>query len=146
MESSLRFQDIWRDWHDDLVHFARHDAPKLFTILILAFILIRLLGVITRKMVELSKRAAPRASVRAQQISTIVGVIRSAGIFVVVLVSALQILPIFGLNIAPLLASAGIAGLAIGFGAGFPRCSRRDAFSSSTTRPARRSRAPCSRR
>ena len=117
MESSLRFQDIWRDWHDDLVHFARHDAPKLFTILILAFILIRLLGVITRKMVELSKRAAPRASVRAQQISTIVGVIRSAGIFVVVLVSALQILPIFGLNIAPLLASAGIAGLAIGFGA-----------------------------
>ena len=72
MESSLRFQDIWRDWHDDLVHFARHDAPKLLTILILAFILIRLLGVITRKMVELSKRAAPRASVRAQQISTIV--------------------------------------------------------------------------
>src|SRR5437879_629778 len=28
-----RFDTLWHDWHDDLVHFARHDAPKLFTIL-----------------------------------------------------------------------------------------------------------------
>jgi small-conductance mechanosensitive channel len=41
----------------------------------------------------------------------------SIGIFVIVFVAALEILSLLGLNLGPLLASAGIAGLAIGFGA-----------------------------
>lgn len=112
-----RFQNLWQDWHEDLVRFARYDVPKLLAILLLSFILIRLLTIITRKMVELSQHKAVHPSIRAQQISTVVGVIRSAGIFVVLLVAVMQTLQVFGINIAPLLASAGIAGLAIGFGA-----------------------------
>jgi small conductance mechanosensitive channel len=44
-------------------------------------------------------------------------VITSVGIFVLVFVAALEILSLLGLNLGPMLASAGIAGLAIGFGA-----------------------------
>ncbi|HSM86286.1 MAG TPA: mechanosensitive ion channel family protein [Candidatus Limnocylindrales bacterium] len=110
------FENLLREWHGDLVEFVRRDAPKLIVVLLLAFILIRLLGVITRKLVELSRKAAQRG-VRAQQVATVVGVIHSAGVFAIVFVAAVQVLPIFGINIAPLLASAGIAGLAIGFGA-----------------------------
>lgn len=113
----LRVQNLWHDWHEDLIRFARFDVPKLLAILLLAFILVRLLTFITRKMVELSKRRAVHPSIRAQQISTVVGVIRSAGIFVILLVTVMQALQVFGINVAPLLASAGIAGLAIGFGA-----------------------------
>src|SRR5215472_17520241 len=112
-----RFHDLWHDWHDDLIGFARHQLPKLFAVLVLAFVLIRLLTVVTRKMVELSRRKAVHPAIRAQQISTVVGVIRSAGIFVIVLVTLMQVLLVFDINVAPLLASAGIAGLAIGFGA-----------------------------
>jgi small conductance mechanosensitive channel len=39
------------------------------------------------------------------------------GVFVIIFVAALTVLPLLGLNLGPLLASAGIAGLAIGFGA-----------------------------
>jgi small-conductance mechanosensitive channel len=112
-----RFQDLWQDWHDDLIRFARYDVPKLLAILFLSFILIRLLTIITRKIVELSKDGAVHPAIRTQQISTVVGVIRSAGIFVILLVAVMQALQVFGINIEPLLASAGIAGLAIGFGA-----------------------------
>jgi len=113
----LRFQSLWQDWHDDLIRFARYDLPKLLAILLVAFILIRLLSVITRKMVEFSRRTSLHPAVRAQQVSTIVGVVRSVGIFVIVVVALLQGLLAVGINVAPLLASAGIAGLAIGFGA-----------------------------
>lgn len=112
-----RFHDLWRDWHDDLIVFARHQLPKLLAILLIAFILIRLLGVVTRKMVEITRRKAVHPAIRAQQVTTVVGVIRSAGIFVILLVTLMQVLLVFGIEVAPLLASAGIAGLAIGFGA-----------------------------
>src|SRR5437588_5735139 len=44
-------------------------------------------------------------------------VITSVGVFVIFFWAVLQAVPLFGLNLGPLLASAGIAGLAIGFGA-----------------------------
>lgn len=112
-----RFHDLWRDWHDDLIVFARHQLPKLLAILLIAFILIRLLGVVTRKLVEIGRRKSLHPTIRAQQVATLVGVIRSVGIFVILLVTLMQVLLVFDINVAPLLASAGIAGLAIGFGA-----------------------------
>ncbi|HWZ43253.1 MAG TPA: mechanosensitive ion channel family protein [Candidatus Saccharimonadales bacterium] len=111
------WKNLLRDWQIDLVRFTRYDAPKLIGILLLAFILIRLLGWTTRKLIEMGRRSSPGGTVRAQQVSTLVGMIHSIGVFVIAFVSALQVLPIFGIHIEPLLASAGIAGLAIGFGA-----------------------------
>jgi small-conductance mechanosensitive channel len=112
-----RFQNLWHEWHDDLVRFSRHDAPKLIVVVLLAFIFIRLLGAISRKLIQLTDRNSGRGTVRVQQVRTVVGVVHSAGVFIILFIAALQILPIFGINIAPLLASASIAGLAIGFGA-----------------------------
>ena len=43
----------------------------------------------------------------------------SVGFVIVLFLAAMQILPVLGINMGPLLASAGIAGLAIGFGAAF---------------------------
>jgi small conductance mechanosensitive channel len=110
------WKNLLRDWQGDLVRFTRYDAPKVIAILLLAFILIRILGLVTRKLIDLSRRSSPGGALRAQQVSTLVGVIRSIGVFIITFVAALQVLPIFGIHIEPLLASAGIAGLAIGFG------------------------------
>jgi small conductance mechanosensitive channel len=57
------------------------------------------------------------SALRAQQLRTISSVTYSVGLFIIVFVAALQILPLLGINMGPLLASAGIAGVAVGFGA-----------------------------
>ena len=61
--------------------------------------------------------AAPVSPRRAQRARTIGSVLRSASSFVVGAVAVAMILSEFGVALGPILASAGIVGLAIGFGA-----------------------------
>ena len=111
-----KWTNLLHDWHDDLIWWARKGVPRLIVIFLLAFFLIRILGLITRKVVELSKKR-PTPALRLQQVRTLAGVIHSVGVFVIVFIALLQALPVFGVKIEPLLASAGIAGLAVGIGA-----------------------------
>ncbi len=112
-----KFSNIWHEWHNYLVAWARDRAPKLLVILVMAFIFVRLLGLITRKLVALAEKSS-HGQVRAQQVRTITGVVRSVGVFLIVFFAGMTLLKdVFSINIEPLLASAGIAGLAIGFGA-----------------------------
>jgi moderate conductance mechanosensitive channel len=107
---------LLRDWRADAMNFLRHDAPKIALVLVGAYILTRILRAIARKSAELHIRGlAPGA--RTQQIRTVTGVLASVGVFVIFFVAVLEILSLLGLNLGPMLASAGIAGLAIGFGA-----------------------------
>ncbi|MGA3055633.1 MAG: mechanosensitive ion channel family protein [Candidatus Korobacteraceae bacterium] len=104
-------------WGDDAFDFVRHQVPRIIGVLIIAFILTRLLKIASRHLAELSNRAGLPSALRAQQLRTLSSVIYSVGVFVIMFLAALQILPLLGINMGPLLASAGIAGLAIGFGA-----------------------------
>ena len=104
-------------WGDDTFDFVRHQVPRLIAVLIIAFILTRLLKIASRHLAGLSNRQGLPSSLRAQQLRTLSSVIYSVGVFVIMFLAALQILPLLGINMGPLLASAGIAGLAIGFGA-----------------------------
>src|SRR5204862_2590234 len=81
-----------------------------------ALVLSRLLRVMVRRIAALQEKKLP-SGIRAQKIRTMASVITSVGVFVIFFWAVLQALPLFGLNLGPLLASAGIAGLAIGFGA-----------------------------
>ena len=110
----LRILDGWRS---DTFEFVRHQVPRIVAVLIIAFILTRLLKAAARHLSGLSTREALPSAFRAQQIRTISSVIYSVGVFIILFVAALQILPLLGINMGPLLASAGIAGVAIGFGA-----------------------------
>src|SRR4051794_26309471 len=110
-----KFSNIWHSWHNYLVAWTRDKAPKLVIILVLAFIFVRLLGIVTRKIVALSERSA-HGPLRTQQVRTVVGVVRSIGVFLIVFITGMSVLrDAFNIDIGPLLASAGIAGLAIGF-------------------------------
>jgi small-conductance mechanosensitive channel len=107
---------LLRDWREDAVTFLHHDMPKLVIIVVGALVLSRLLRVMVRRIAALQEKKLP-SGVRAQKIRTMASVITSVGVFVIFFWAVLQALPLFGLNLGPLLASAGIAGLAIGFGA-----------------------------
>jgi moderate conductance mechanosensitive channel len=108
---------ILDSWGDDSFDFLRHQVPRIVAVLIIAFILTRLLKAAARHLTALSTRETLPSAFRAQQIRTISSVIYSVGVFIILFVAALQILPLLGINMGPLLASAGIAGVAVGFGA-----------------------------
>jgi small conductance mechanosensitive channel len=108
---------VLNNWSDDTFEFVRRDVPKIVGVLIVAFILSHFLKVLKKHLIELSKRDAVQTSLRATQLRTLASVFHSIGLVVIFFVAGMQILPVLGINIGPLLASAGIAGLAIGFGA-----------------------------
>ena len=105
------------NWGDDTFDFVRHQVPRIVAVLIIAFILTRLLKIVSRKLSALGDRDGLPSTMRAQQLRTLSSVFYSVGVIIILFLAAMQILPLLGINMGPLLASAGIAGLAIGFGA-----------------------------
>ena len=110
----FRLLDYWRD---DAFEFLRYRVPRIVGVLVIAFILARLLRKLSRHLSELSNRQGLSTALRAQQLRTLSSVIYSVGLGAIVFLAAMQVLPLLGINMGPLLASAGIVGLAIGFGA-----------------------------
>lgn len=104
-------------WRADALDFLRVDVPKILFIVVVTFVLIRLLKAVAHRLRKLGEAKELPTGFRAQQLRTLSGVVYSAGLFVLIFLALLQILPVLGINMGPLLASAGIAGLAIGFGA-----------------------------
>ena len=111
---SQNLSSVLERWRGDGLEFLRVDVPKLLVIVVLAFVLIRLMKAVINRLLAFSRR---ESGARAQQLRTAAGVIGSVGTFVIVFLALMQILPVLGVNMGPLLASAGVAGLAIGFGA-----------------------------
>ena len=62
-------------------------------------------------------RAERSRAGRLAEVKTMAGVIRATGLAIIGLIAALQALDAMGFNLAPLLASAGVAGIAIGLAA-----------------------------
>jgi len=112
-----RLRLVWEDWKTDWATFLRKDAPKILVVLAVAIVLVWLLKLATRKLVKFSRSETLPSALRARQLRTLAGVLNSVGAAVIVFLAAMEILPVLGVDMGPLLASAGVAGLAIGFGA-----------------------------
>jgi small-conductance mechanosensitive channel len=97
--------------------FATTKGLRLLAIIIIALILIRLLKALTSRLVEMAKGQTRSAQAREQQTRTMAGMLRSAGIAGILGIAFLAALPEFGFNVAPVAAVAGLASLALGFGA-----------------------------
>ncbi|HVZ15474.1 MAG TPA: mechanosensitive ion channel family protein [Terriglobales bacterium] len=111
------FREVVEQWRSDSLEFLRQDAPRLVLILIVYGVLVWSLRIVTRRIRRFSKRQGLPSGVRAQQLATLASVINGSGTFVLIFLALIQILGVLQINVGPLLASAGIAGLAIGFGA-----------------------------
>jgi moderate conductance mechanosensitive channel len=116
LASNTDLPELLHDWREDAMQFLRHDAPKIVIVLLGSFLLMRLLRVVTAKIAALQTKRLP-SGFRTQQVRTLASVINSVGIFIILFWALLQTLPLLGFELGPLLASAGVAGLAIGFGA-----------------------------
>ena len=106
---------VWQRWHADALNFLHDQAPRILIIVLEAVVLLWLLRMVSRR---LSKAGALLPSrMRSQQLRTLSAFLYSFGAFLIIFFALLQILSQLGINVGPLLASAGVAGLAIGFGA-----------------------------
>jgi moderate conductance mechanosensitive channel len=112
-----RMFEVLNDWGNDAFDFLRYQAPKIVAVLVVAFVLSRLLKLLAQRLSQLGHRQGLPSAVRSQQLRTISSVVYSIGLFIILFIAAMQVLALLGVNMGPLLASAGVAGLAIGFGA-----------------------------
>jgi small conductance mechanosensitive channel len=104
------------EWIDDAQEFLHTKLPHLVVILILALIIGRVISLFTRHMILLAERRDNRPG-RHSQIKTFAGVLRTTLIAILWTLTTLQALTVIGVNLGPLLASAGVAGIALGLAA-----------------------------
>ena len=104
------------EWLADLQEFVHRRLPHLVVMIVIAFVLSRLLKLITGRTVRITEKHTANQA-RLAQVRTLAGIIRTTGMAVILVFLALQILSSIGIDLGPLLASAGIAGVAIGLAA-----------------------------
>src|SRR6202163_1319471 len=92
---------------------------RITAILLIALILNRLLRTLTRRLIPAagSEGLGRIARMREQHVKTLAGLLYSAGTAIIIVGAILTALPEFGFNVTPIAAAAGLASLAIGFGA-----------------------------
>lgn len=104
------------EWINDTQEFLRTKLPHLLVLAAIGFILNYFLKLITSRMVRLAEHHAA-VGARLSQVRTLAGVVRTTGLAIIGAIVGMQVLAAVGVNLAPLLASAGVAGVAIGLAA-----------------------------
>jgi len=104
------------EWADDIQEFIHSKLPHLIIVAAIAFVLIHILRLLTTRMIHIADQHAAGKN-RASQVKTLASVIHATGLTIITAIATLQILDAFGVNLAPLLASAGVVGVAIGLAA-----------------------------
>jgi moderate conductance mechanosensitive channel len=110
-------QRINQEWLSDIQEFIRSGLPRLLFIALYAWLLILLVNFITGRVIKVAERRDTLGAGRGAQVRTLASVIRATGVVVVAILAFLQTMGTLGFNMSPLLASAGVAGVAIGLAA-----------------------------
>src|SRR5712692_3562425 len=101
---------------DRLYTWLLTDALNLLKIFVVAALLVKLIRWMDGRLMEWARKEPP-TPYREQQIRTLIGVMNSLGTVVVLTLAGMMALREIGLDVRPILAGAGVAGLAVGFGA-----------------------------
>lgn len=110
------FESLDAKWLNDLQEFLHSALPKIVVTVFGAWLLTRILKLITGRIMKLAESRSKGAG-HLSQIRTLTSVIRATGIGIIGFLTALEVLPLLGFKLEPLLASAGVAGVALGLAA-----------------------------
>jgi small conductance mechanosensitive channel len=100
----------------DLQDFLHEKLPKLIVVALFSWGLMLVVKLVADRILRMAERQSAAVGHFAQ-VRTLTTVIRTTGIGIIVFLAVLQILPVLGFNLGPLLTSAGVAGVAIGLAA-----------------------------
>ena len=90
---------------------------RLVVIAIIDVLLIRVLRVVTLRLVQAAKTPTRAGQLREQQTRTMADLLHSIGGTTIIVVAVLMVMRILGFDIAPALATAGLLSVALAFGA-----------------------------
>jgi small-conductance mechanosensitive channel len=105
-----------KKWLDDLQDFVRTKLPEIVVIVVGAWALMQVLHILTSRLVRVAERHAADTQ-RLGQTRTVASVLRATGYGFIVFIAVLLILDQMNFKLGPLIASAGVAGVAIGLAA-----------------------------
>lgn len=117
--------EFWQKLLNDAVNWVIHSLPELVLTFVICLILLILIKGTVKKLTSfiIARTAAlPNTSdserkAFEKRISTLIGIIHSGIRFAVLTIAMMIVLRTVGVDIAPLIAGAGVLGLAVGFGA-----------------------------
>ena len=115
-------QATWLDIYDSFMEWVITELPSLLLLILATFIVLRILSFSSRKIKKLILRRIRKENTTKEEEAekravTLLSIIKGLIKIVVWSVFLMMLLAKFGLNLGPILASAGIIGLAVGFGA-----------------------------
>ena len=119
----LLYVNLWKGLSETLIQWSVKSLPVIVLIIILAIVALRVSGFVLKRakpvMLKRLKKSRKSADVieLEKRVDTLLGILRSTFKIVIWSIVLILVLSRVGVNIAPLIAGAGIAGLAIGFGA-----------------------------
>lgn len=107
------------DWADRFYNWATTSGVRIVAIVAGAFLLYWVARFASRRMFKMARRMGDERVTREQEMRarTLAGIFRGMLIAMITVAVVLMVLNELGYNIGPLLAGAGIAGVALGFGA-----------------------------
>lgn len=122
VSSSWLSLDFWSLIFARTVEWALGAVPKVLVILLLALLVLRLVSFATSRMEARALREGETDSVHdarehQKRVATLIGIVRKTATVAVWTLAIVLVLTQVGVNVAPILAGAGILGLAVGFGA-----------------------------
>jgi small conductance mechanosensitive channel len=109
-------QHVERGWRTDLADFLQYGVPKLVFALILAFIFQATVNFFVRRMNRRAEKLVGNSR-RAAQLRTMAAILRATTYAITGFYLFTQVLAAMGVSLGPFIASAGVIGLGISFGA-----------------------------
>jgi len=113
-EHLLHFLEL--SWKNDLIRFVQNGLPKLALAFLLAFIFQRIVAFFVNRMRKRADSLVGNAQ-RASQLRTTASILRATSYGIIGFYLLTQILGAIGVSLGPFIASAGVIGLGISFGA-----------------------------
>ncbi len=110
------FSTVERKWHSDIILIIQNNLPKFLTILLIVFLLHRIVLFFVNRLLRSADHQVGNFH-RAAQLRTMAAIIRATSYSIFGFIIFLQILNLLNIPYQPLLASAGILGVAVGLGA-----------------------------
>jgi len=107
---------IERAWKNDIISIIQNKLPRVLAILLIVFVLHRLVLFFVKRLHRLADHQVANFH-RAAQLRTMAAIIRATSYSIFGFIVFLQILNLLSIPYQPILASAGILGVAIGLGA-----------------------------
>jgi moderate conductance mechanosensitive channel len=114
----LQLTFTWEEILDWVSVYLLGTGLRVGLVLLLSWLAFRMLAALLRKIERSAAAADPSTvSLHEQRMATLLSLMRSVGVVIIVVIGLFMVLTALGLQIGPLLAGAGVVGLAISFGA-----------------------------